>query len=51
MQELAPGMRNVLPFLIRDAKYCILLSLLTHKVSKSPKSEINFGKECMKAEK
>ena len=23
MQELAPGMRNVLPFLIRDAKSCI----------------------------
>ena len=23
MQELAPGVRNVLPFLIRDAKSCI----------------------------
>ena len=23
MQELAPGMRNILPFLIRDAKSCI----------------------------
>ena len=25
MQELASGMRNVLPFLIRDAKSCILI--------------------------
>ena len=78
MQELSSGMRNVLPFLIRDAKSCIDCEPhkgwprfainasihLTHsfacsafsvdflppyRVWKSPQSETNFWKECIKA--